>query len=532
MALRVLPRPRSPGLRRTALLVLVTFGPVACFWKTVPLTSIESGEEKVEGVTIRVHRPGVAERQELEVSRLDFPYVEGQLVKRSEVQSGAPAPSPGAVETVEVRAPGAPARIDLREVDEIEVYTPARGVVGVIAGLIGGALAVLLAILIVVALTKQSCPFVYVVGPAGPTLVGESYSGATARALQRDDLMPLPALGSGRARLLLTNEALEQQLTDRLELVGVEGPAGVHALATAQAQLVLASGNAAPLRALDLEGADVTALVATDDRRAWETDLEAAAARPEPPRSGVEARFAAPPGQPVLEVDLANTAFLDAVTGRFFAAIDPAWDEVRARESAPGWADEVWRWREREGVDLLVELWRGDRWAPVGVIPTVGAAGLRRVAVVLPPGGGEEVRVRLSGGAGFWRVDRMALSTLRDASPRLVRLAPAEARDQTGADVRPLLATVDGRHQVMRRTGERVELAFELPPAGPGAERSWFLLTTGYYLVDRPARPAPSPRTAQALWEEPGAFRRFALDLYREYRAVALRAPAPARGTP
>jgi hypothetical protein len=330
MPLRLIPRPRSPVLRRTAVLVLLTFGPVACFWKTVPITKIESGEQKVEGVKLRLHRQGApeSERQELVVSRLEFPLVWG-------TDPSAPEPRP---ET----------SVDLRTMDEIEAFSAGRGVVGIVFGTVLGAAALAALVVLIVALTKKSCPYVYVVGPGGPALVGEAYSGATSRALQRDDLMPLPAIGPGRARLLLTNEALEQQLTDRLELLGVEHAPGVRAVATPDARVLLVAGEAAPLRASDLEGGDGTALLAEQDRRAWETDMEGAVAGRDPPlRSGVEATFHAPPTRPVLEVTLANTPFLDVVTGHFFAARGEGSEAIRARESAPSWADEVWRWRQR-----------------------------------------------------------------------------------------------------------------------------------------------------------------------------------------
>ncbi len=502
-------------LRWTALVALIAFGPVACgFWRTVPLTQIESGQENIRGVRIRLTHPG-GEKEDINVSKVDFPYVEGT--------------TPGE------RSP-LPIRADLRQAEQIEVYSMARGTVGSVAIVIGAVALVAVIAAIIVAATKTSCPFVYVDGPGGPVLIGEAYSGATTRSTQRDDLMPLPALSAPRARLLLTNEALESQHTDRLELVVVDHDPAHHAVATPTAGVVLAEGGEAPARVTDLEGADVAGIVGPAGERLWETDMEALVPRSDlPERTGLEATFGPRPAgaRDVLELDLANTTFLDLVNGRFVALMGDKLDVIRAMDADPAAAERIWRWREREGVDLAVEVARGDRWERVAVVPTVGAFGTRHVGVPLPPWSGEGPRrVRVAGGPGFWRAGHLTLSALRDDAPALRRLAPAEARDGHGVDVRDLLAAADGRHQVLARSGERVELAFDLPTLRAGATRSHFLLTTGYYLIDRPPQSHTSVRMVRALWEEPGAFRRFAVDLYREYRRIALQTARPAQGAP
>jgi len=35
------------------------------------------------------------------------------------------------------------------------------------------------------------------------------------------------------------------------------------------------------------------------------------------------------------------------------------------------------RWREREGVDLGLDVWRGGGWTRVAVVPTVGPVAMR-----------------------------------------------------------------------------------------------------------------------------------------------------------
>lgn len=545
---RLLPAPTSPALRRAALVALLAFLPTGCgFWRAVPVTSLQSGEEKVEGVELRFKLKGDPRQWHLVVQRVDLPFVDGAAWAESAGVSSPPPMgpndpwAPGESQVAAPAAPGpaaatlpavaeSPRRVDLRTLEDVEIYSPGRGVLFTA----GTVLLVLLVLAVIAAATKSSCPFVYVDGPGGPVFAGEAYSGATSRAVQRDDLLPLPPLAGPTARLRLANEARETQLTDRLELVLVDHDPWVRALSTHDARPVLVSAAAAPTEARDLDGAEVTALVRADDRATWATDLDAAAARtPAPRREGVVATFPAPPAgtRPVLELRAGNTPLLDVVFGRFYALAGDGLERFQEMGADPSKAGEIRAWRLREGVDLLVETWRNGGWERAAVVPTPGPVSLRTIAVPLPPfEPGAAARIRVSGGVGFWTVDRMGLSALVDDAPAVRRLAPATAQDAAG-DVRPLLATTDGRYHVLPDAGAVLPLTFELPPLAPGAARDAFLETTGYYLIHRPPQAERSVVTLQRLWSEPGALGRFTLDIYRGYR-TALAAAPQASGRP
>ena len=508
-----LERCRPRWLSRTALLTLLTFGLQACgAWRVVPLADVESGKESLQKVEIRVREKGSDVKRTLMVASVHFPSVEG-------TEKVVRADAPGE----EVR----PAQIDLRNAEEIEVYDANTGltilaVTGVIVGMAAlGAL--------IVALTKSSCPFVYAVTPEGPVLIGEAYSGATSRATQRGDLMPLPPLSGGRAQLLLANEARETQYTDQLELWLVDHAPGLRAVATADARSILVERVVAPTRVTDLADADVTGLLAAQDDRFWQSDLDRIAAETTPElRESLEATFDAPAAgaRPVLELLVGNTVWMDLVFGRFFSLMGDSLDAFVARSNDPASGPGARAWREREGVDLSVEVLRSGRWERVGLVSPVGPMAPRRVAVPLPwSDPGEPLRVRLTGGLGFWRFDQVSLSLLRAEVPPSVRLAPVSARQGDGTDVRALLAAADGRYQVLARAGERVDLAFDLPSPAPGAVREAFLFTSGYYNVHRPPQSERSLGTLYTMRDEPGSLSRFSLDLYRKYRALALAGP-------
>ncbi len=486
-----------PGwFRAVAVLTLLAFTTSCHSWSVVPLKEIETGKVVDDSSRIRVHPRDGGAPVTIDVKKVDLPTVTGIVVD-------------GAGEKPEV------VTVDLREVSSVEVrsvdgWRTAFLVTGIVLG-------TLLVVALIALLTKTSCPFVYVDDGTGLRFVGEAYSGATSRATQRDDLLPLPALGA-RPRIVLSNEAHETQFTDLAEVVVVDRAPGRRALATHDARILLVGEAAPPIAATDLEGRDVLRKVRAADGDAWQTDLEEVSRRATPPaKEGLVVTFAAPPGgEPVaLELDAGNTPWLDVVFGRFFALLGDRLEPYLDGTDRPESREASLAWREREGVDLTVEVDRGRGWEKVAVVPTVGPASLRRFAVPLPVTNGPSTRVRLAGGVGFLVADRVALAPVLDAAPPRLQVAAARAVQLDGRDVRAELAAVDGAFQVLGVRGERAELAFDLPPPAPGLVRDAFLHTSGYYRVHRPPQSELSVGTLLRLRDEPGSLSRFSVDLYR-----------------
>jgi len=474
---------------------------------SVPLNEDPALGQKLAGKTMRLE----TDRGPLVivVARVEYPMVEGKA-----------GPSK-AIVRVDLR------RVQSMQVQEVDGAKTALATVGVIGG-------VLAALFIVVALTKESCPFVYVDRGDGYELVGEAYAGAAFHSTQRDDLLPLPALPGGTVRVRFRNEARETQYTDRVELAFVDHAPGLRALSTFDGRAILVREAVPPAAVRDLQGADVTERVAAPDQKLWETDLVAVAAAPRPRLSeGLEAVFPAegPRGPRVLEIVGGNTPWLDLVFGRFFAAMGGRLGKYVATGNDLAAGPRIRRWREREGVDLTVEVLQRGSWLRVATVPTVGPAALRHIAVPLPAildaaqDGQGELRVRLRSGLGFWRVDHLALSTEPERSVALRRLPPVSARASDGRDERPAVEAVDGRYDVLEEMYESLDLAFELPPLEPGQARSAFLLSTGYYNVHPPVQGQWSPGTLRAVRDDEGALSRLSLDLAREYLRIARSAP-------
>jgi len=377
---------------------------------------------------------------------------------------------------------------------------------------------------IIVALTKSSCPFAYVDRGNGWELVGEAYAGAAFHSIQREDLLPLPPLDTLRhARVRLRNEARETQFTDFAELVVVDHAPSSRALSTFDGRPILVKAGGQLISARDGRAVDATDLLSKADGRMWATDPETAAAVDGPPYDDVitaELR-ADSAGTPVLELIGGNTAWLDLVFGRFFAAMGNRMATYIAQGNEASAGARIQRWREREGVDLAVELRTAAGWTRVATIPTVGPASIRGVAVPLPlrVNPGERVQVRLRGGLAFWRFDRLALSVADTSTAVVHHIAPISASSFDDRDQRQEIARIDGRFNALSAMSDTLDMEFALPPRERGRDRTAFLRTSGYYNVHAQIQAQWLPATLKAIRDEPGGLARFGRDLAREYVA-------------
>lgn len=501
--------------RWAALVLAVVVAIQGCFsYRPVALTQLDAGQIPVGTVLRIVFRDEKRRPVLLELERVDLPFVAGR------VNLGQ---TPGERQLVQ-------RRYDLRTAKSIEIqeYDGRTTAVVVLVPVV-----ILGGLLLLVLLTKESCPLLYVDRGSGFELVGEAYAGAAFRAIQREDLLPIAGLEpAGHVQLELVNRAYETQYTDLARLVVVDHAPSSRVLSSSDARLLSVGAARAPEAATGLQGRQVAAELAAADGTLWESDMPGFAAAADPPRSdGVVARFEAPPGDGplVLELVAANTPLLDVTFGRFFASMGERLEEYLAQGNDPAARERLNAWRIREGVDLSVELLDAGRWRGVGVVPTVGPMALREVAVELPPRApGDAVEVRVRGGTGFWRIDRLGLSRADGAAFRVEEVALAPAASARAEDERGLLEAVDGHYHVLAERGDGVRLGFEAPPRVEGLARSAFFRSSGYYNVHPPFRGAYVPGNLLVAAREEGGLARFALDLYRDYRE---RLQAPTLGS-
>ena len=314
-----------------------------------------------------------------------------------------------------------------------------------------------------------------------------------------------------------------------LELVVVDHPRGTRAVATAAQEPLLVGPLSAPRAVHDELGNDATEAVRDEDGSLWQTDWDRVMATEKPPlRDRVTATFDAPEAgaEPVLELVLSNTYWLEYTVGRFFGLTGVNFDDHMAQWNEPSNGPFVKSWFDREGVSLTVEQKRGETWEPVAVVAPVGAMELRRVAVPLATAASDEpLEVRVSGGTGFWQIDEMALSMRAKTKAQPRHIAPSMMTDENNIDQRATVATVDGNYQVLADLGDRIPFDFDLPKLRRGQERSLFLFTNGYYNAHRPEPVMQEPSKVAPVASREGGLAALGIDIYREFHELAVTTP-------
>jgi len=132
---------------------------------------------------------------------------------------------------------------------------------------------------------------------------------------------------------------------------------------------------------------------------------------------------------------------------------------------------------------------------------------------------GDTMTIKLTPPGGFWQIDWIAVDYAQEAALITTELAPIQAIDSRGDDVRSLLTATDAVYQAMPDTQQWIKLRFTAPPRRPGLERTVILKACGYYTLHLEATQGP-PRwdIIDRLHNEPGFTTRFAREQIRKWK--------------
>jgi hypothetical protein len=141
---------------------------------------------------------------------------------------------------------------------------------------------------------------------------------------------------------------------------------------------------------------------------------------------------------------------------------------------------------------------------------------------------GDALRIKLTPATAYWMINSLAVDYSEDQPLLVNEIAPFEARDELGRDVRDLLLAEDGRYLAMPRTGDKAEVSFLSPPRQAGSRRSISIKAGGYYDIHLEAKAAPQTEIIQKMLTEPGFVTRYAIREYLKWRAEGAQ-ESPAR---
>jgi hypothetical protein len=403
--------------------------------------------------------------------------------------------------------------------------------VGTIFATIGGLALLFMTILLVIALTKESCPFVYSYDGEKYTFDGEPLGGAISKGLEMTDLSRLEYLkpAGGKYRLLFRNEVEETQYIDEASIIIIDHEPGFKIVPDLAGRLHTIKDPILPFSAVDEERNDLTKFVRESDGVAWQTIMpQDDSYKSEELRHSLTFEFIKP-----RELNRANLLVNIGTT---------AWGSNMIRELLQLYGNTVDDWYEgidRGGPELqqlnyminreehfrlkfLVD--EGGEWVEYASIPGSGPLIIedRLIPLDLHSIESDTVRIRVNPPKGYWTVDYIALTYDYYPPPEYTALTISSAIDHRGDNIKELLSQRDGEYYIMPSVGDWFNIDFDVPDQSEGTERTIFLKSTGYYDIHLDKTRPPQPELLQKIAGTPGYIIEYTLDLYIEwYRQMA-----------
>ena len=164
-------------------------------------------------------------------------------------------------------------RVAMSDVERLDIYnhstshTTTYSILFGIAMIPAAYVAVVLLFFLVMALSGNSCPFIYTYDGENYVFAGEIYSGAVYPPLERHDYLYLPDLveENGSYKLKIANQLEEEQHTNLLELMVFDHAADTDILVDKYGNPHAVSNVIKPVSALNLAGDDVLPIVEKED---------------------------------------------------------------------------------------------------------------------------------------------------------------------------------------------------------------------------------------------------------------------------
>jgi len=410
--------------------------------------------------------------------------------------------------------------IPLKDISKIEVYDKDAGATtaSYVFGTIGIIFGVLVIILVIAALTKSSCPFVYISDGFAFHFKGEMYGGAIYAPLERDDYMPLPGFKpvNDRYSLKISNELLERQYTDLAELILVQHSGDYRVLLDRKGEIQTIHSPVTALSAIADNQADYTnALKSTDSNSflfnesgAEDSDFSSMTMQFKKPQNSSTGK---------LILHAKNSFWLDYIYGKFNELFGTSFEKFsKKQKTAP--AERMLNWQLNQGIPLSVYIEAEDGWQFVDYFYAIGPLASRDMVMPLDLSKvkGERLNIRLKSGFMFWEVDYAAMDFSDNLPVQITRLSPESATDERGKEVSGFLKESDKHYLVQPVAGNEVVVNYVAPASEYGYKCSVFLHSRGYYEYIRDYTNTPDIAYLQSFRKD-GAFTRFSKENYLKF---------------
>lgn len=401
---------------------------------------------------------------------------------------------------------GEQATIKFEEINSISVNDKNTG--RTIANIVGGTIATLGFIAIIVALTKSSCPFVYVKNGEEFVFTGELYPGVLTPNQQRDDYLGLPNVNNinNDISIKITNELKEIQYTDFVQLIEIPHSNDLKVLLDKNGHVHTFSEIITPNKV-------IVDQIITGDEILLEKDNNSFLFNSEVMDESnnlrnIELSFIKPQQtkNAKLFLTVKNSMWLDYVFGKFNEQFGTYYNQFQKDQQGAS-AEKSTKWINEQNIPLSVYLKTDNGWDLIDRINTVGPMASRDIAVPINLSNviGQEVVIKLETGFMFWELDYAGIDFTENVALDINYINPTEAIDGNNVDVTALLSAADKNYFVQPNVGDEVVVTFKTSEKNPDLKRTYFLKNRGYYNYIRDYKGTPNFQKLK-LFKEAGAF--------------------------
>ncbi len=404
--------------------------------------------------------------------------------------------------------------IPLTEIREIRIIEKDKGktIASHIFGTLGVIVGIMVIIGIIAALTKSSCPYIYVNDGEAYVFSGEIYGGAFAKNLEREDYMPLPQIKpiNGHYGIRISNELKEKQYTDFAHLLVVDHPDDQRVLMDKTGQPHLLSNIQLPTSAISNVGEDLlNSLSATDSLYHLFNDIS-------DPINKVILKFNKPTGINTgkLVVNAKNSLWIDYLIGDFFSKFGGSFDRWMEQQSQIPSKERLQKMLDNH-FPLSVYVKKNGEWQLVDYLSTVGPLAARDFVIPIDLYGmeAEEIEVKIETGFMFWEMDFAGMDFSDNSQLVINRIKPESALGTGQNDWTEQLSNHDGNYMAQLEPVEVTEIIFQAPELKEDLSRGVFLHCSGYYELVRDYSGFPEI-TQLKKFKQPDYFAKYSKELY------------------
>jgi hypothetical protein len=396
--------------------------------------------------------------------------------------------------------------IPVSTINRIDIYVKDTGATA--NSWVGGVLLAIGVVALIVALTKESCPFIYTWDGENFNYAGEIYSGSVHKPLERNDYLKLPNYpGQKSYSLRISNEAQEIQHTNLLELLVIDHPENTDVLMDKYGKLTSLSNPAEPLKAENLAGENVTSAVSSKDNLFYQSNPTGAEF---PLKDGVIMEFSGKGDAKTakLVIHAKNSILLDYMLGQFYDLFGSAFNAyMKKQEKVP--AADLRQWTMDQEIPLKLYIERDGKWEFEDYYNIAGPMKFKDDVLSFPLKGNETqpLRVKLEFGNFLWEIDYAAIDYSPDQQLTIQSLPVKTAVSEVQKNVAGLLVKDDKRYCTQPTTENEAFVTFDLPEQ-TGQNRSVILHSKGWYQVLR--NPSGKPDLDKLrTFRQPGRFNQF-----------------------